>query len=220
MNRDYGLAGAQRLAWLYQSALGVKSYDLWSCLAESYATERAILLAGAHPGDSVLEVGVGTGRLLIRLAQITGLRRLVGIDLSQKMVRLARKRLSRIQDRPAFVIHGNALYLPLASKTFDALLSCYMLDLLAEADIRDTLEEFRRVLKPGGRLVLVNMSQQAPVFNAVWMWVYSHFPNLVGRCRPMDIGKLLVSGGWRVEHRELISQCSFRSELFLARPWE
>jgi ubiquinone/menaquinone biosynthesis C-methylase UbiE len=99
---------------------------------------------------------------------------------------------------------------------FDVAVSCYMLDMLAENDIREALREFQRVLKSTGRVVLLNMAAQTAPLNRIWTWLHAHAPVLVGGCRPVAISQLLSEAGWQVDYQENISQGGFRSVLILA----
>ena len=93
-----------------------------------------------------------------------------------------------------------------------------MLDLLPESDIQKVLREFRRILKPAGRLVLLGMARQSWLIQSIWMSVYTLSPTLLGGCRPVSLSAYLTTEGWRTERGEQISQSGFRSQLILARP--
>ena len=192
-------------------------YDFWSLLTETVPEQQALRVAGLKPGESVLEVALGTGKLFAEILQTTGLKRCVGVDLSNRMLRRARRRALALGTNLA-LCRPDARRLPFADSSFDAILCCYMLDLLAEEDTRGVLGEFHRVLKPGGRLSALIMAEQARVFNALWMWIYRHAPALVGGCRPVALAPLLEAEGWRLELHERLTQSGFRSALFLARP--
>jgi len=192
-------------------------YDFWSLLTETVPEQQALRVAGLKPGESVLEVALGTGKLFAEILQTTGLKRCVGVDLSNRMLRRARRRALALGTNPA-LCRADARRLPFADSSFDAILCCYMLDLLAEEDTRGVLGEFHRVLKPGGRLSALIMAEQARVFNALWMWIYRRAPALVGGCRPVALAPLLEAEGWRLELHERLTQSGFRSALFLARP--
>jgi phosphatidylethanolamine/phosphatidyl-N-methylethanolamine N-methyltransferase len=193
-------------------------YDIWAALAESRASARAAEWAAPQAGETILEVAVGTGRLLASLVVKPGIGSAVGLDLSRAMLRRAQARFRR-PGRPAPTFcQGDALRLPFAAGTFDLLINCYMLDLMEETALPGVLAGFARVLRPGGRLVLVNMTLLGRLLNPLWMWLYGHAPTLVGGCRPVpQVERLLGEGGWQVLEHELVSQNGFRSELFLAR---
>jgi len=165
----------------------------------------------------VLEVAVGGGEFHSMLAKTAGLRRCVGVDLSAPMLARARKRLEAGGLGRRDLCRADALSLPFGRAAFDILFNLYMLDLLLEEDVPAVLKEFARVLKPGGRLVILSMAEQSPTVNAIWMWLYGRSPVLVGGCRPVPVAQTLASNGWKISLREQISQGGFRSELILAQ---
>jgi ubiquinone/menaquinone biosynthesis C-methylase UbiE len=193
-------------------------YGAWAELTETRARHRALELAKIQPGESVLEVAVGTGRLFSTLARAANLKRCVGVEVSSGMLRRARGRLDSEFRRACTLCRADAVELPFPGEMFDVLFNCYMLDLLPEADIARALEEFRRVLKSSGRLVLVVMAEQGKLLNTAWMGIYRHAPLFLGGCRPVALNPLLKETGWRVEVQEMLRQWRFRSLVFLARP--
>lgn len=102
----------------------------------------------------VLDIGCGGGRALQRLASLARLGRAVGIDLSEDSVAVARKRNQRlIADGRVEVIHGAVSSMPFPDATFDCVTA-------VEAhyfwpDMAADLAEVRRVMKPGGQLVII-----------------------------------------------------------------
>jgi phosphatidylethanolamine/phosphatidyl-N-methylethanolamine N-methyltransferase len=103
-------------------------------------------------GGRILEVGVGTG---ISLPDYARVNRLVGCDLSEPMLRKARSRvvdgkLSNVETLA--VMDATRLALPDAS--FDVVVAQYVITAVPDPEV--TLDEFARVLKPGGEIVLVN----------------------------------------------------------------
>ncbi len=206
-----------RAKGIYDSSVGARLYNLWGRLTESRAQLRALEAARLAPDESVLEVAVGTGQLFAKLRQFPRLRRCIGVELAPGMLDQARRRLARDgQPRPA-LCRSDARLLPFPADTFDLILNAYMLDLLSEEEIHQVLAEFRRTLRPGGRLVLLVMADQNRFVQAIWMWLYARCPGLVGGCRPIALQDLLVASGWRIEFRERISQNGFRSEMVVAR---
>ena len=204
-----------RLAGFYDKVAPV--YGFWSDLFESRAARRALEVAHLSGSEAVLEVAVGGGEFFSVLAKTPGLERCVGVDLSRSMLLRARRRLEVGGVRRRVLCRANALSLPFGSAAFDILFNLYMLDLLLEDDIAGVLKEFARLLRPGGRLIVLSMAEQARMVNAIWMWLYRRSPVMVGGCRPAPLAGLMVSNGWKIDLRERISQCGFRSEMIVAR---
>ena len=207
----------RRKPGIYDSPIGAKLYNLWGRLTESRAHTRALEAARPAPGESALEVAVGTGQLFLRLRQVEHLKRCVGVELAPGMLDQAPRRLARDPHPQGVLCRADARRLPLPGQTFDLIVNTYMLDLLSEGEIHEVLTEFRRVLKPSGRLIALIMAKQNWLVQGIWMWAYAHCPALVGGCRPIGLEAFLVANGWRVELREPISQCGFRSEMVAAR---
>jgi phosphatidylethanolamine/phosphatidyl-N-methylethanolamine N-methyltransferase len=112
------------------------------------AAERA---CGAS-GGRILEVGVGTG---ISLPDYARENRLVGIDLSVPMLRKAQSRVAEhgLSNVEALVVM-DAARLALPDQSFDVVVAQYVITTVANPEA--TLDEFARVIKPGGEIVLVN----------------------------------------------------------------
>lgn len=180
---------------------------------EGRAKALALNLLAVSPGQQVLHVGVGTGVEHVALQRATGAHGLVvGYDLARGMLQLTRQRA----DTP--FCEGDAAYLPFASSQFDRLFSAYMLDLIPLAEIPLVLAEFRRVLRPGGRLVLVSLTEGADLssrlFVAIWKLVYRLDPRRLGGCRPLQLAGMLEGTGFAVE-RHLVVQRGFPSEVLV-----
>ncbi len=113
---------------------------------------NAAIAATNRVGGRVLDVGVGTGICLPHYAPTT---RVVGIDLSEPMLRKARKRVAEQQLRHVEcleVMDAERLMFPEAS--FDVVVAQYVVNTVPHPEV--ALDEFARVLKPGGEIVLIN----------------------------------------------------------------
>jgi ubiquinone/menaquinone biosynthesis C-methylase UbiE len=205
----------KRLARFYDTVAPV--YGFWSGFFESRAGARAYAAAHLSGNESVLEVAIGGGEFYSTLAKTLGLKRCVGVDLSAPMLRKACSLLAVSGIERRDLCRADALSLPFGRAVFDILFNLYMLDLLLEEDVPGVLQEFARVLRPGGRLIVVSMAEQAPVVNAIWMGLYRCSPVIVGGCRPLPVAEMLAAGGWKIDLRERISQSGFRSELVVAQ---
>ena len=205
-----------RLAW---------TYNFWSHLTEDRAHRRALEFCEIEVEENsrILEVAVGTGLMAGKVLQKNPNARFWGADLSVGMLRRCRVALDCTPAASYALCRADALRTPFASGSFDLLVNCYMLDLLPEKDISSALQEFVRVLRPSGRLVILSMAEPGPVLRPLWYGAYRLSPKIVGGCRPVPVTEFLLpeqgqdAGPWKIEHHEFISQMSFRSELLVAK---
>lgn len=117
--------------------------------------EKAVLqAAGPGPFDLVVDFGTGTGRMLTLLASRA--RRVEGIDLSHQMLTVARSNLEEAEVDNASVRHGDATSAPYADHSANLVIIHQVLHFLD--DPARALSEAARVLKPGGRLVVVDFA--------------------------------------------------------------
>jgi phosphatidylethanolamine/phosphatidyl-N-methylethanolamine N-methyltransferase len=113
---------------------------------------KAAIAAADSIGGRILEVGVGTG---LSLPEYAGSGRIVGIDLSVPMLRKAKARLRehRLSNVDGLAVM-DARRLGFQDAVFDVVVAQYVITTVPEPEA--TLDEFARVLKPGGEIVLVN----------------------------------------------------------------
>src|SRR3954470_11955080 len=147
-------------------------YDLINDL-QSFGLHRAwkrrlIQLAEVRAGMRALDVCCGTGDVAFALADAGA--KVVGCDFSEPMLEVARKRFRSRRNRHEEIltfIQAEALQLPLPANTFDVVTIAYGLRNLA--DFRAGLVEMLRVLKPGGKLLILDFGK--PDF-APWRAAY------------------------------------------------
>jgi 2-polyprenyl-3-methyl-5-hydroxy-6-metoxy-1,4-benzoquinol methylase len=137
-----------------------RRFDLIVALAflgrERAFRNRLADLAGLSPGETVLDVACGTGTLAILAKQRVGESgRVRAIDASVEMISRARKKARRANVDVAFE-NAFAEALPFADKTFDVVTSTFLLRHLPPEARDRTVREMCRVVKPDGRLLLVD----------------------------------------------------------------
>jgi demethylmenaquinone methyltransferase/2-methoxy-6-polyprenyl-1,4-benzoquinol methylase/phosphoethanolamine N-methyltransferase len=135
-------------------------YDVattWLSFGRQAALHRTIVrLAGIGPGERVLDVGCGPGRLALLARAVTGpAGEVVGVDPAPEMIALARRRAEAAGLDVRFDV-GGIEALPYPADRFDVVLSSLMLHHVPDELKRRGLAEVHRVLAPGGRLVAVD----------------------------------------------------------------
>lgn len=199
---------------VYDKLAGI--YNLWGRLTESRATSRAIELAAIKDGQNILEVAVGTGLAFYEIVKRNPHGHNVGIDLSKGMLDKARKRLSKLGETHYVLRIGTAFDLPTENESIDLLMNNYMFDLIPYADMDKVLEEYNRVLKKSGRLILVNMTKGERFGSNLYDFIYRLSPKVMGGCRGVQLTEKLRQHGFTVEVREYHQQMFFPSEIIAA----
>ena len=156
-------AGAKRVGW---AAIGpeldkagiAKAYARWAPIYDVVfgsvfeRGRRAAITAAERIGGRILEVGVGTG---LSLPQYAWSNRITGVDLSVPMLHKAK---ARVREHRLTNIDGlavmDAQHLGFGNSVFDVVVAQYVITAVPEPEA--TLDEFVRVLKPGGEIILVN----------------------------------------------------------------
>ncbi len=132
----------------------------------------------AHPGGLYLDVCAGTFDLAIELARRPAFRgRVVAVDFARPMLRKGRAKISGHSIDP---VCGDALSLPAADGRFDGIMVAFGVRNLA--NLESGLRELRRVLRPGGRLVILDFAipQRQPL-RALYRFYFTRLLPLIGR---------------------------------------
>src|SRR6266700_1032005 len=140
-------------------------YDLFVWLAslgrERTYREKALDLAKLKAGESVLDIGCGTGTLAIAAKRRVGpTGKVSGVDASPEMLARAARKANRADAEVAFK-DGIVEALPFPDGQFDAVLSTVMLHHLGPKARQQCAREVRRVQKPGGRVLAVDFARPA-----------------------------------------------------------
>jgi ubiquinone/menaquinone biosynthesis C-methylase UbiE len=190
-------------------------YD-WFDFYEGHARARGLELLCRSPGESLLEVGVGTGKDQQIMAGGLGTGVAVfGVDISYKMARLAHSRAGTP------TLQADAHHLPYAPGRFDCLFSAFMLDLIPAAGIPDILAEFWRVLRPGGRAVLVSLTEgtnlPSRLVVGAWKAAYAASPVVCGGCRPLRLSQWVEAAHFETIEDDVVVQMGVPCEILAAR---
>ncbi len=191
-------------------------YDLFGILMESKARQRALEIAAIQNGEKVLEVALGTGLNFVEILKRNPNGWVDGIDVSMKMVEKAKKRISKTGQHNYTLHLCDCRHLPFEDETFDVLMNQYLLDILPVDDFIPILLEFKRVLKDGGRMVLVNMTKGERWLNQIYEEIYKLKPPLLAGCRGILVRPFLERIGFTEIKREFVSQLGFPSEVVRA----
>lgn len=145
----------------------------------------AVRLAGLQPGEAALDVGCGTGTLAIMAARETGrFTTLFGIDPAPEMITRARQKADRAGVEVTFQT-GVAEALAFPDGRFDLVMNSLMMHHLPAALQSQALAEMYRVLRPGGRLLIVDFEPpKAGLKKRMLTW-------LLGEMTAIDNSKLL-----------------------------
>jgi len=176
-------------------------YDLLADRSEAPVRRAGLELLKVRAGEEVLEIGFGTGQSLVRIAKTVGPSgRVFGLDLSDKMLQRAKANLAKagLLER-ARLLRGDATRMPYGDASMDAVFMSFTLELFDTPEIHQVLCECRRVLRPGGRVVVVGMSKEGrndPLIG-VFEWTHRHFPNFLD-CRPIYVRRALEQAGFNI----------------------
>jgi demethylmenaquinone methyltransferase/2-methoxy-6-polyprenyl-1,4-benzoquinol methylase len=182
-------------------------YDILSERTEWPVRHRALAVLHAQPGERILEIGPGTGHNLVALARAVAPHGHVhGLDFSEAMLAHARTLIQRsdLSDRVT-LRWGDAVNLPYLNHTMDGVLMTFTLELFDTAEMPVALTECRRVLRPGGRIVVASLTKDADasVIQRLLEWTHVHLPQVVD-CRPIHARQALADAGFRIVSAEVV----------------
>lgn len=155
--------------------------------------EKTIALATIQQGQTVLDVGCGTGELTLRAKASAGQAgKVYGIDPAQEMITVAQRKVARKNIDVKFQV-GVIEALDFPDQTFDVVLSSLMMHHLPDDLKRDGLREIYRVLKPGGHMLIVDMKRREQSLHHMTI---AHLMHTKARGGIEDLEPLVQSAGF------------------------
>lgn len=204
------------------------AYDAWyeaplGKLSGRLEKDLIFSIAGVKGGEKALDLGCGTGIYTIELARKGAIT--TGVDHSEEMLHWARAKASQAHKEGLAVefVSADALTLPFPDDCFDLIMSVNLLCFIRERE--KALQEMRRVLKPGGRLIIGVLNKWSPwaAFRKIKGLFKDTIYNRVDFISPPELELSLVRAGFNVKE---LKTCLFffpidcRMYLKFAMPFE
>lgn len=171
-------------------------------------------------GETVLEIGYGSGHCIKVLAELVGSTgKVYGLDISEGMRQVTRARIEQagLSSRVQLSV-GDAVKLPFDNEFFDAIFTSFTLEMFDSQEIPVVLRQCTRVLKNGGRLGVVSLSNQAAKDNWItrlYRLAYERYPDLA--CRPYFVRKALEENQFQILNDKTGSLVGLPVEIIVAK---
>jgi ubiquinone/menaquinone biosynthesis C-methylase UbiE len=216
-----GKINADTVKAFYDDPVVVDHYRRATANIGLWLSEELVFRKVFDPGDRILELGTGTGRIAIGLAEI-GYSNILGIELSRGMVKEAR-RIAKVLELPVFFRQGDATRLKFEDNLFDGAIFGFngLMQIPGRDNRRTALCEIRRVVRPGGALVFTTHDRQNPRYKNFWKaekarWAkdkqLKELLEFGDRYEDTELGKLFIHVPTPEEVREDLQATGWKSE--------
>ena len=213
-NRISRVTRSKNDAQLFYSRIS-RLYDFSEGFFERKYIQFGLEKLSVKEGNVVLEIGVGTGKSFIEFAKLVGdSGKVYGVDISEGMLDFARMKLRKkgLLERVE-LLNKDAVSLSFKDDFFDKIFMSFTLELFDTPDIPKVLSECFRVIKKGGRIVIVSLSKKnINVMVRMYEWLHGVFPRMLD-CRPIFVEEALNDVGFKTVYSSLISMWSLPVEI-------
>ena len=193
-------------------------YDCFTGMFEKKYRNMALERLNIKRGETVLEIGFGTGHCLKQMAESVGENgKAYGIDISSGMLEVSKQRLEEtgLLDRVELYC-GDASKMPYEDNKFDAVFMSFTLELFDTPEIPKVLGEIKRVLKPNGRLGVVSMSKENgdSILLGLYELMHKKIPQYVD-CRPIYVDQSIKDARFEIEYKEKVKLFGLPGEIVI-----
>ncbi len=194
-------------------------YDFLAHSSEAQFIGAGLSILNALPGQTVLEIGSGTGAALLTLAKnIYPAGNVIGIDLSENMAQTAINKLKNAILNNFFISVMDANYLALKSASLDGIFSSFTIESMNQNDIHKVLDECYRCLKPYGKICLVYLYKPEKPTVMIHLYEFLHrlFPVWID-CHPVNLIRTLEEKHFCIQFSVIQKMWGLPVNIVLAR---
>ena len=170
---------------------------------ENRYRKKALELLSPQKGESILEIGFGTGQSLIQIAKSVGVQGSVtAVDNSQSMYEITSKKIEKsFLQKSVKLICQDANTIELQQDSLDAVFMSFTLEIFNPLQISQLLNKLYISLKENGRICLLSMaeSEKKTLIYNLYLWSHKRFPQFVD-CRPINVSEILGKADFTVSN--------------------
>lgn len=176
-------------------------YDMMNSIIsfrrDAYWRRVAVSKLQPKPEQYILDVACGTGKLTVEILRQEPNARVQGLDFNPDMLAIGRKEMQRLAlDDRVNMQEADAMAMPYADNTFDGAISAFALRNVP--DVPTVLREMHRVVKPGGRVVNLELAKPSlPVFKQLYNFYFGKLMPRIAKLAGGDSSYLWLHDSWR-----------------------
>jgi ubiquinone/menaquinone biosynthesis C-methylase UbiE len=201
---------------VYDALAGIYPLSTWCFHSKAHKT--ALEMADIRGGMRVLELATGSGEMFRRLVNANPGGTTIGVDLSPNMAaKTLRQARGEFPEADTHCQAVDARYLPFADDSFDAIVCCFLLELMSNEDAVQSLEEAWRVLRNRGSFTLILIGRNVEFFNRLYKLAGSLAPAFWGRQIVDSVPEMMKSCEFRIVEERAVRQNGYPSRVVTAR---